>query len=138
MTGILNGAYEPMLVLLSMGIATWASFVALNVASRIWSSTGWVRIGWILAAATAMGGGIWSMHFIAMLAFSLPVPVGYSIPITLISLAIAINVTAVGFAIIAGARTTQRLVLAGTIMGLGVAAMHYTGMVAMQLPAVVT
>jgi NO-binding membrane sensor protein with MHYT domain len=138
MTGILNGAYEPMLVLLSMGIATWASFVALNVASRIWSSTGWVRIGWILAAATAMGGGIWSMHFIAMLAFSLPVPVGYSIPITLISLAIAIDVTAVGFAIIAGARTTQRLVLAGTIMGLGVAAMHYTGMAAMQLPAVVT
>ncbi len=78
MTGILNGTYQPMLVVLSMGVATWASFVALNVASRIWSSTGWPRIGWILAAATAMGGGIWSMHFIAMLAFSLPVPVGYS------------------------------------------------------------
>jgi len=138
MTGILNGAYEPMLVLLSMGIATWASFVALNVASRIWSSTGWARIGWIIAAATAMGGGIWSMHFIAMLAFSLPVPVGYSVPVTLISLAIAIDVTAVGFAIVAGGRTTPRLVLAGTIMGLGVAAMHYTGMAAMQLPAVVT
>ena len=80
MTGILNGSYDPMLVVLSMGVATWASFVALNVASRIWISSGWVRIGWILAAATAMGGGVWSMHFIAMLAFSLPVPVGYSIP----------------------------------------------------------
>jgi PAS domain S-box-containing protein len=138
MSGILNGTYQPMLVVLSMGVATWASFVALNVASRIWSSTGWPRIGWILAAATAMGGGIWSMHFIAMLSFSLPVPVGYSIPVTLISLAIAIDVTAVGFAIIAGGHSTRRLALAGIIMGLGVAAMHYTGMAAMQLPAVIS
>jgi signal transduction histidine kinase len=138
MTGILNGTYDPMLVVLSMGVATWASFVALNVASRIWISRGWLRIGWILAAATAMGGGVWSMHFIAMLAFSLPVPVGYSIPVTLISLAIAIDVTAVGFAIMAGGRSTQRLLLAGTIMGFGVAAMHYTGMAAMQLPAVIS
>ncbi|MGH7013474.1 MAG: MHYT domain-containing protein [Stellaceae bacterium] len=138
MTGILNGTYDPLLVLLSMGVATWASFVSLNVAARIWSSAGWARIGWIVAAATAMGGGIWSMHFIGMLAFSLPVPVGYNIPTTLISLAIAIDVTAVGFAIIGGARTTRRLVLAGTIMGIGVAAMHYTGMAAIRLPATVS
>ncbi|MGH6975722.1 MAG: MHYT domain-containing protein, partial [Stellaceae bacterium] len=135
MTSILNGAYNPMLVLLSMGVATWASFVALNVASRIWLSTGWTRIGWIVAAATAMGGGIWSMHFIGMLAFSLPVPVEYSVPTTLLSLAIAIDVTAIGFAIIATQRTTPRLVLAGTIMGIGVAAMHYTGMAAIRLNA---
>ncbi|MGB8182396.1 MAG: MHYT domain-containing protein [Stellaceae bacterium] len=138
MTKILNGVYDPMLVVLSMGVATWASFVALNVASRIWSSTGWTRIGWIVAAATAMGGGIWSMHFIGMLAFSLPVPVGFSIPVTLLSLAIAIDVTAVGFAIIATERTTLRLVLAGIIMGIGVAGMHYTGMAAIRLPAAVT
>ena len=138
MTTILNGAYDPMLVLLSMGVATWASFVSLNVASRIWSSTGWARIGWIVAAATAMGGGIWSMHFIGMLAFSLPVPIGWSVPMTLLSLAIAIDVTAVGFAIIAARRTTPRLVLAGIIMGIGVAAMHYTGMAAIRLNAVLT
>ena len=138
MTGILNGSYDPMLVLLSMGVATWASFVSLNVASRIWSSTGWTRIGWIIAAATAMGGGIWSMHFIGMLAFSLPVPIGYSVPTTLLSLAIAIDVTAIGFAIIAARRTTLRLVLAGIIMGIGVAAMHYTGMAAIRLNAALT
>ncbi|MDE1903133.1 MAG: PAS domain S-box protein [Alphaproteobacteria bacterium] len=138
MTTILNGSYDPMLVLLSMGVATWASFVSLNVASRIWSSTGWTRIGWIVAAATAMGGGIWAMHFIGMLAFSLPVPIGYSVPITLLSLAIAIDVTAVGFAIIAAKRTTPRLALAGTIMGIGVAAMHYTGMAAIHLNAALT
>ena len=51
MTSILSGAHDPMLVVLSMGVATWASFVALNVASRIGSSTGWTRIGWIVAAA---------------------------------------------------------------------------------------
>ncbi|MDE2228106.1 MAG: hypothetical protein KGL11_03585 [Alphaproteobacteria bacterium] len=138
MTGILEGSYDPMLVLLSMGVATGASFVALNVAPRIWSSSGWSRLGWIVVAATALGGGIWSMHFIAMLAFSLPVPVGYSIPTMLISLAIAIDVTAVGFAITASGRNTPRLIVAGTIMGFGIAAMHYTGMAAMQLPAVIT
>ena len=138
MTTILNGAYDPMLVLLSMGVATWASFVSLNVASRIWSSTGWTRIGWIVAAATAMGGGIWSMHFIGMLAFSLPVPIGYGVPTTLLSLAIAIDVTAVGFAIIAAKHTRPRLLLAGTIMGIGVAAMHYTGMAAIRLSAALT
>ena len=138
MTGTLSGIYDPLLVLLSMGVATWASFVALNVASRIWSSTGRVRAGWILAAATAMGGGIWSMHFIAMLAFALPVPVAYGVPVTLISLAIAVDFTAVGFVIVAGGHTPRRLVLAGTLMGLGIAAMHYTGMAAMQLPAVVS
>src|ERR1700691_524900 len=138
MSGILAVAYDPTLVLLSMGVATWASFVSLDVAARIWSSGGWVRLGWIVAAATAMGGGIWSMHFIAMLAFSLPVSIGYSVPITLLSLAIAIDVTAIAFAIIAGGRGWRRLVAAGFIMGCGVAGMHYTGMAAMQLPADIT
>ncbi|HTC18768.1 MAG TPA: MHYT domain-containing protein, partial [Stellaceae bacterium] len=120
MTGILAVAYDPTLVLLSMGVATWASFVSLDVAARIWLSGGWARLGWIVAAATAMGGGIWSMHFIAMLAFSLPVNIGYNIPITLLSLAIAIDVTAVAFAIVAGGRGWQRLMAAGCIMGCGV------------------
>jgi signal transduction histidine kinase len=138
MSGILATAYDPLLVLLSMGVATWASFVSLDVAARIWLSNGWVRLGWIIAAATAMGGGIWSMHFIAMLAFSLPVNIGYNIPITLLSLAIAIDVTAVAFAIVAGGRGWQRLMAAGCIMGCGVAGMHYTGMAAMRLPAEIT
>jgi len=135
---ILTAAYDPTLVFLSMGIATGASFVALDVAARIWQTDGWPRLGWIVAAATAMGGGIWSMHFIAMLAFSLPVPIAYNVPTTLISLAIAIDVTAVAFAIVAGGRTSGRLVIAGIIMGVGVAAMHYTGMAAMRLPAELT
>lgn len=78
------------------------------------------------------------MHFIGMLAFSLPVPIGYSIPITLLPLAIAIDVTAIVFSIIGNRRTTSRLALAGVIMGLGVAAMHYTGMAAIRLNAALT
>src|ERR1700733_8446293 len=116
MTGILAVAYDPTLVLLSMGVATWASFVSLDVAARIWSSEGWSRLGWIVAAATAMGGGIWSMHFIAMLAFSLPVAIAYNVPTTLLSMAIAIDVTAVAFAIVAGGRNLPRLIFAGIVM----------------------
>src|SRR3984957_17669677 len=93
MTGILAVAYDPTLVLLSMGVATWASFVSLDVAARIWLSGGWARLGWIVASATAMGGGIWSMHFIAMLAFSLPVSIGYKLQIRLLSPAIVHIIT---------------------------------------------
>src|ERR1700722_17737289 len=101
MTGILALAHDPTLVLLSMGVATWASFVSLDVAARIWLSGGWTRLGWIVAAATAMGCGIWAGQFIAKLAFSMPISIGSHIPITLLSLAIAIDVTAIAFVIIA-------------------------------------
>src|SRR5665213_609610 len=139
MTGTFQPAYDPMLVLLSMGVATWASFVSLHVAGRIWRSEGRARMAWILAAATALGGGIWSMHFIAMLALSLPVSfVGYDAITTLLSLFIAIDVTAIGFSIIAGGRSLLRLITAGFIMGCGVAGMHYTGMAALRLPAEMT
>lgn len=133
----LDFAYNPVLVFLSMGVAAAASFVALDVAARIWLSHGWARTGWIAAASTAMGGGIWSMHFIAMLAFSLPITVRYDVPTTLASLAIAIAVTAAGFTIVAVDRRWPRLLAAGAVMGLGVAAMHYVGMSAMRLQAMI-
>src|SRR5260370_9869004 len=83
-----------------------------------------------------MGGGIWSMHFIAMLAFFMPMPVSYDFGLTLLSLVVAIGVTAVGFFMI-GARqaTALRFVLSGIFMGIGIVAMHYTGMAAMRMPA---
>ncbi len=132
---LLQPAYDPALVLLSIGVATAASYVSLDVAARIWPAFGWRRAGWIIGAATAMGGGIWAMHFIAMLAFSLPVAVQYNVPATLVSLATAILVTGCAFAIVATGRGWQRLLGAGAVMGLGVAGMHYTGMSAMRLQA---
>jgi PAS domain S-box-containing protein len=138
MTELLDPTYDSVLVALSMGVSILASFVSLDVAARIWPARGWRRGAWIVAAATAMGGGIWSMHFIGMLAFSLPIDIGYDVWITLASLVTAVAVTGVAFAIIADAQGWRRLLAAGAVMGLGVAAMHYTGMAAMRLPATLT
>src|SRR3546814_20425252 len=87
MTELLDPTYDSVLVALSMGVSILASFVSLDVAARIWPARGWHRGVWIVAAAPALGGGIWSMHFIAMLAFSLPIDIGYDAWITLASIA---------------------------------------------------
>jgi NO-binding membrane sensor protein with MHYT domain len=74
---ILQGQYDLRLVALSCVIAVFASFASLNLAGRIRSSVGAVRLVWLGSAALALGGGIWSMHFVAMLAFSMPVNISY-------------------------------------------------------------
>ena len=81
-----------------------------------------------------MGSGIWSMHFIGMLAFRMPVSVSYDVPITGLSLLIA--VAASGFALYVTSRGTLslgRLLAGGSLLGFGIAAMHYTGMAAMRV-----
>ena len=129
------GTYDPWLVLLSVIVAVNASFVALDLASRVVASRGrrseWV---WLAGGATAMGAGIWSMHFIGMLAFHLPIPIWYDGRITLLSLLIA--VLASGVALYVASRSTLnvgRLLGAGVLMGGGIAAMHYVGMAAMRM-----
>src|ERR1044072_5121677 len=96
------GRYDPALVLLSILIAIVASYTALDLASRIRASvTRTSAIVWLVAAASAMGGGIWSMHFIAMLAFSMPgMEASYDIGLTILSLLLAILVTGVGFVVV--------------------------------------
>jgi len=84
-----------------------------------------------------MGGGIWSMHFVAMLAFRLPgIEIGYDLGLTLISLVLPIAVTAFGF-FVASTQQLGRssLTVSGLVMGLGIAGMHYTGMAAMRMSA---
>jgi methyl-accepting chemotaxis protein PixJ len=71
----LNGHYDLRLVALSCVIAVFASFASLNLAGRIRSSIGGARLVWLGSGAFALGGGIWSMHFVAMLAFSIPVAI---------------------------------------------------------------
>ncbi len=133
----LPGAHDGILVALSVVIAIVSSFTALDLAGRVRASSGRARAAWLSAAAVAMGGGIWSMHFIAMLAFVLPVPVGYSPRLTALSLALPIAVTGFGFVLVGGEGRLRplRLLLAGLVMGGGIAAMHYTGMAAIRLPA---
>jgi PAS domain S-box-containing protein len=124
------------LVAVSVLIAMLASYTALDLATRMRASSGWPRRAWLAGSAIAMGGGIWSMHFIAMLAFSLPgVRFSYDIVLTLLSLVLPIAVTAGGFAV---ANTRAGLItigLSGLVMGLGIAGMHYLGMAAMRMPA---
>jgi PAS domain S-box-containing protein len=130
------GTYDPYLVALSFAVACLASYTALDLGSHIMVSRGWARLAWLATAAIAMGGGIWSMHFIAMLAFLMPMPVSYDFGLTLLSLLVATGVTGFGFFMI-GTRqaTTLQLVLSGILMGIGIVLMHYTGMAAMRMPA---
>ncbi len=128
------GTYNYWMVFLSVVVAIVASYAALNLATRITASKGRAARTWLLGGAFSMGTGIWSMHFLGMLAFRLPIPMGYDVPVTLISMLIAILVS--GFALYVVSRDTlhwQRLLLAGTLMGTGICAMHYTGMAAMQM-----
>lgn len=124
------------LVLLSIAVAVLASYTALDIGGRIKEARGMARTAWLAAGATAMGGGIWSMHFIAMLSFSMPVPIRYDLATTVASLLVAIAVTAAAlFTVSRGALDIRRIVAAGCFMGLGVAAMHYVGMSAMRMDA---
>src|SRR5436190_11763153 len=125
------------LVVLSYTISVLGAYCALQWAAQIPRVKGWHRGGWVAGAAVAMGGGaIWSMHFIAMIACRLPVPVTYDVATTLASLIIAIVVTGIGlYTVGRGPSSAGRLLAGGAFTGVGVAAMHYTGMAAMRLPA---
>ncbi|MBL8691739.1 MAG: PAS domain S-box protein [Rhodospirillaceae bacterium] len=130
----MTGTFNPGLVALSYIAAVVASYVALTLAQRVTAASGRAEIYWLLGGAIAMGTGIWSMHFIGMLAFSLGMPMSYDFPITLLSLVIAMIVS--GFALYTVSRktlTVNRLGVAAVLMGIGIAAMHYTGMAAMEV-----
>ncbi len=133
------GYHDPVLVIASILIAGFASFVALDLATRLRTASGPARYWWFAMAAVAMGGGIWSMHFVAMLAFSLPgTAISYDSALTLISLALPIAVTAFGFLIVSRDFGMRALLVSGVVMGLGIVGMHYTGMPAMRFDGTLT
>jgi PAS domain S-box-containing protein len=130
---IVAGTHDSYLVALSILVASFASYTALDLGGRLGTAQGLARRAWLVAAAIAMGGGIWAMHFVAMLAFVMPIPVSYDIDLTVLSLVVAIAVTGVGFHVISRhSEAPLRLVLSGAFMGFGIVAMHYTGMAAMR------
>jgi NO-binding membrane sensor protein with MHYT domain len=130
---VVTGTHEPYLVALSILVACFASYTALDLSGHVGTARGFARRAWLVAAAITMGGGIWSMHFVAMLAFMMPIPMSYDIGLTTLSLVVAMFVTGVGFYVISRQRGSPlRLILSGIFMGLGIAAMHYTGMAAME------
>src|SRR6267143_4373358 len=130
---VVTGTHDPYLVALSIFVAAFASYTALDLGGRVAAARGLARRVWLVAAAITMGGGIWSMHFVAMLAFIMPIPMSYDIGLTTLSLVVAIVVTGGGFYVISRQGASPlRLVLSGIFMGLGIVAMHYIGMAAMR------
>ncbi len=133
----LIGSYNYALVALSVVIAVFASYAALVLAGRVTAAAGWTRAVWLLGGAGAMGTGIWSMHYIGMLAFILPIPVAYHWPTVLLSLFAAILASAVALGVVSRQKMGAfRALAASVLMGAGIASMHYIGMAAMRLPAV--
>jgi signal transduction histidine kinase/ActR/RegA family two-component response regulator len=125
--------HDRSLVLLSFVVAAAASYAALDLAERLRSGDPDMRRKWLAASAVTLGGGIWSMHFIAMLAFETPLERGYDIGLTVLSAVVAIVVVAAGLWIVRSKVTVTRLATAGTLVGVGVVAMHYTGMEALRV-----
>ena len=118
----LTGSYHPGFVLLSVFVAMMASYTALNLTSRVTRTEGRTSLAWLAGGAVAMGVGIWSMHFIGMLAFRAPLSISYDLGITLLSLLVSISASAL--ALYSASRTmlgTPRLLTGGVLMGFGIA-----------------
>ncbi|HYQ50172.1 MAG TPA: EAL domain-containing protein [Pseudomonas sp.] len=131
---MLTGSYSFSLVLISLCVAILASYTALDLTGRIATAKGRAVYLWMGGGALAMGIGVWSMHFIGMLAFSLPIDLGYDIGLTALSLLIA--VLSSGFALWLVSQPSLpllQLAFGALFMGAGISCMHYTGMAAMRM-----
>jgi diguanylate cyclase (GGDEF)-like protein len=130
----MTSVYNHWLVALSIVVAMLVSYTALRLAARVATSERHGARVWLGIGSMAMGVGIWSMHFIGMLAFSLPIPLAYNIPTTLGSLAVAIITSGFALWITAGQRlSVARLAGGAGVMGAGISAMHYMGMAAITI-----
>jgi len=128
--------YDYRLVALSVVVAIFASYVALDLAGRVTASKGVARSAWLTGGALAMGSGIWAMHYTGMLAFQLPMRVWYHIPTVLLSLLAAVLASAIALLVVSRQHVTALHTVVGSVlMGAGIAIMHYTGMAAMRLAA---
>jgi signal transduction histidine kinase/CheY-like chemotaxis protein len=131
---MLTGHYETPLVLVSILVAIVASYAALSLAGRVSESRGRAVATWIVGGAIAMGSGIWAMHFVGMLAFRLPIPIAFDVPLTLVSLLLPVLASSLAlWQISRGELGWQRLAVSAVLMGIGINAMHYTGMAAMRM-----
>ncbi len=130
----MEGRYDALLVTLAILVAVAASYTALNLAARRPTQTGRASLAWLLAGSMSMGIGIWSMHFIGMLAFSLPIPIAYDPVLTALSLLFAVGASALALHVV-GAATIRpgRMIASAALMGGGISLMHYAGMAAIEI-----
>ncbi len=141
MVAVDNFTYGPLNPALAYAMSCVGGYLGLRCVTLARAYTGMARARWLGLAAVAIGAvGIWAMHFIAMLGFSVPgEPILYNVPQTVGSMLLAVAVVGtglfiVGFGAAEGADRWARLVAGGVIIGIGVAAMHYMGMAAMSMP----
>lgn len=128
----MNSVYDFKLVALSMIVAIIASYTALELAGQISTKRG-RSTWWLLGSAISMGIGIWSMHFIGMLAFHLPIPMAYDFSLTALSMAIAIVASGLALVVVKQNHSPKSITAGATMMGIGICAMHYTGMFSMKM-----
>ena len=129
-----DGLFNPVL---GYAVSSLGAFLGLRCVTRASFHQGRARALWLALAATAIGAaGIWAMHFIAMLGYTIPgQQILYNVPLTIVSMLIAIAVVGVGLFIVGfGDGSLRPLLTGGVIVGIGVAAMHYMGMGAMVMP----
>ncbi len=129
--------YSPLLVVLSVFVAIFASYVALNLGHSVTQSKGKAHALWLTCGALAMGTGIWSMHFVGMLAFEMPgMEMAYDVPLMILSVVVAIGASALALFVVSRPVVhLNSLVAAGVAMAAGISGMHYIGMFSMRMSA---
>jgi PAS domain S-box-containing protein len=131
----MKGSHNATLVAFSILIAILASYTALALSARVHAARGRFRMAWLAGGSVALGIGIWSMHFVGLLSYRLPVPVSYAVPLWLLSMVVAVGASMLALwttsrpAVPSSARAA-----AGVLLGLAIAGMHYVGMAAMRIP----
>ncbi len=130
----LTGDYNFPLVSFSVFIAVLASYTALELTERI-TARGKIKISWLIGSSLTMGTGIWSMHFVGMLAYNISAPITYHLATVIVSWFPAVIASGIAFYYLHRGLNGMSLLWAGTLMGSGIGAMHYIGMAAMRVPA---
>jgi len=130
----LTPRYDPVVVLVSILIASLASYVALDLANRVRTHDRHVAVTWWVCGSLALGTGIWAMHFVGMLAYALPIALGYGKWLTFLSWAAGAAVSGVALAVASrGPMTWRRVAVGAPLMAAGICAMHYIGMAALAM-----
>ncbi|MGJ8680312.1 MHYT domain-containing protein [Paraglaciecola sp.] len=126
-------SFDWLIVFLSIIIAIYVSYIVVGICIRIAASKHRTALYWTIGGALSMATGIWAMHFVGMLAFTLPVPVHYDIALTGLSILPAIFASAIALYMIRSKRKKTKFIISAALMGLGISAMHYIGMAAMGM-----
>lgn len=132
---IIEGSYNPALVLLSFVIAVFAAWTALSLISQFTGISSHFVRNRVAVGSLVLGLGIWSMHFVAMLAFRLPIPVRYDGLLSLWSLVAAVVACLIALSITVRQQGVAGLITGGVLLGAGISSMHYIGMAAMHTSA---